>query len=115
MKTYVLLILVALLFNGCATQRYGRMQNVTEAEKKTITCENIEVEIQKAQEFVKTTTDKDNEFTGRDVLGFLGDFGIGNHMEYSDAIQSGTDRVAQLNTLKSEKNCGSSANIDKSS
>jgi len=112
MKTNILFLLVTLFVFGCATQRYGRLQNVTEAEKKTLTCENIEVESQKAQEFIKTITDKDNEFTGRDVLGFLGDFGVGNSMEYTDAIQSGTDRASQLNILKSEKGCGSSINLN---
>ena len=115
MKKYVLILLLAFLAFGCATQRYGRLQNVTKIEKKTLTCENIEIESQKAQEFIKTTTDKDNEFTGKDVLGFLGDFGIGNSMEFTDAVQSGTDRLSQLNALKSEKGCSSSASLDKSS
>jgi len=96
---------MTIVFSSCATQRYGRLQRVTEAERNYLTCKNIEVEIEKAQEFTNETTEKDNEFTGRDVLAFLGDFGIGNSLEFSDAIKSGTDRLKDLNALKAEKGC----------
>lgn len=83
---------VATLMSSCATQRYGRMQNVSEAERSYLTCEQIEIETEKANAFIREVAATNSEFTGRDVLGFLGDFGIGNHMEFSDAVESGQRR-----------------------
>jgi len=90
---------------SCATQRYGRLQGVTPTESRVITCEQIDLEIEKCNYFIKGTNDQDDKFTGKDVLGFLGDFGIGNSMEHTDAIKSATDRLAELTELKKEKNC----------
>ena len=82
----LLIILITLMIIGCATQRYGRMQHVTEADKNHLNCQGVDIEIEKTNQFLKEVTDKDNECTGRDVLAFLGDFGIGNSMEVSDAV-----------------------------
>ena len=90
---------------SCATQRYGRLQEVTPTEEKVLTCEQIDLEIEKCNYFIKETNDQDDKFTGKDVLGFLGDFGIGNAMEHTDAIKSATDRLSKLTELKKQKNC----------
>ncbi len=44
-----------------------------------------------------------------DVAGFLGDFGIGNSIEYNHAIGAATSRENALYGLKAEKGCGSVA------
>ena len=109
-KILVLLgiVVVSLLVASCATQRYGRLQQVTPTEAKHLSCEQIDIEIEKCNYFIKGTNDQDDEFTGKDVLSFLGDLGIGNSMEHTAAIKSATDRLAGLHKLKREKNCVSS-------
>lgn len=109
MQVKMVLLVILLITSGCATQRYGRLQNVTPSEVKQLNCEAIDLEIEKANAFIQATNDKDQEFTGKDVLGFLGDFGIGNAMEHSDAIVSATDRLRELNTIKKQKGCGAIA------
>ena len=104
-RKIVILITILFFIGGCANQRYGRNVKVTESEKDNLSCQNIEMELEKSQEFVNGVVNKDNEFTGRDVLAFLGDFGIGNSMETSDAIKSGTNRIKELNELKTTKKC----------
>ena len=102
--TFVTLAFVFMV-SACATQRYGRLQRITPAEADYLTCEAIDVEIEKGNAFIKATNDKDAEFTGKDVLGFLGDFGIGNSMEHTDAIESATERLHDLAELKKQKGC----------
>lgn len=99
------IILVSTLAFGCATQRFGREEPVNDAEKRVLTCDQIDLELAKTESFLKNTTDQSAKFTGKDVLGFLGDFGIGNAMEYNDAMKSGTTRLSQLSNLQTERNC----------
>ncbi len=104
-RTSAVILASLLLVSACATQRYGRLQRVTPAEADYLTCDAIEVEVEKANAFVKATNDTDAEVTGKDFLAFLGDLGIGNSMEHADAIESATDRLDDLAELKQEKGC----------
>jgi hypothetical protein len=104
------IVIVSLSLASCATQRYGRLQEVTSTESKILTCEQIDLEIEKCNYFIKGTNDQDAKFTGSDVLGFLGDFGIGNSMEHTAAIESATDRLTELTELKKEKGCINTSN-----
>ncbi len=99
------IILISMIVTGCAVQRYGRQQNVTNAERDYLDCRAIEVEIAKTQGFIKDATEHKEKFTGKDVIAFLGDFGIGDSMEYSAAMKSATNRMEQLQQLKQEKGC----------
>lgn len=103
--TSLLIISIVSIFTACSTKRYGRLQNVTELESQYLTCQAINVEIDKAQKFidhVETNNDKiDKEY----VLGILGDLGIGNRMEYNEAKKSAKIRLADLKTLKEKKSC----------
>jgi hypothetical protein len=40
------------------------------------------------------------------VLAILGDFGIGNSLEKSAALESATRRIEQLRELRDAKKCG---------
>ena len=107
-KTIIKITLVSILamsFAACATKRYGRLQNITELESKSMTCNQIKIEIDKSEIFINKVEKKDDEFTGKDVLAFLGDFGIGNKMEVSDAIESAKSRLKDLQIMKKNKNC----------
>ncbi|WP_223210455.1 hypothetical protein [Leptothrix cholodnii] len=98
-------IFVALLMTqGCATKTYGRQGTLTSYEKDTMNCREIDLELAKTRGFVDHVN-KESEFSGRDVLAILGDFGIGNNMEKSAALESANKRIEQLRDLRATKKC----------
>ncbi|MBO4119872.1 hypothetical protein EM868_09170 [Cupriavidus gilardii] len=96
--------LAALTATGCATKNYGRQGTLTDYEKRTMSCREIQLEQAKVQGFIEHVN-KESEFDGRSVLSFLGDFGIGNLMEKDSAMKSATDRSAQLQAVAAQKGC----------
>lgn len=97
----VVAVTVALL-SGCATKQYPQAPAVTGEEATSFDCKTLNVEIAKthsAQQEIERTGD----FDGRTVLGFLGDFGIGNGMAKSEARKKAQDRLNQLESLKAVK------------
>lgn len=98
-------IAISLLLPGCATKTYGRQGELTNYEKQTMSCREIELEASKTRGFIDHVN-KESEFSGRDVLAILGDFGIGNSMEKSAALESANNRLKQLNTLSMQRRCG---------
>ncbi|MDK3025450.1 hypothetical protein QO239_22895 [Cupriavidus taiwanensis] len=92
-----------LALQGCATKNYGRQGNLTDFEKQTMSCREIELEQAKVQGFIQHV-DKESEFDGRSVLSFLGDFGIGNVIEKDSAMKSANDRAYQLQ-MKAYRGC----------
>lgn len=103
LTTLASILCLCALVSGCATKRYGREQEVTGVEKQTLTCEQIDVEIAKTKAFMENIHNQ--SFDGRNMLGILGDFGIGNSMEEGDALQSAKVRLQQLEDLKVAKGC----------
>jgi hypothetical protein len=89
---------------GCATKTYGRQGTVTNFEKDTLSCREIDIEAAKVQGFLEQVN-TESQFSGRDVLAILGDFGIGNNMERTAAIESADRRSAQLRDLRTAKGC----------
>lgn len=89
---------------GCATKTYGRQGTLTPIEKDGLTCREIDLEVARTQGWIDQVN-KESEFSGRDVLAILGDFGIGNALERSAAMESANNRMAQLRELKSGKKC----------
>jgi hypothetical protein len=106
--TLGLLVTISFL-QGCATKTYGRLGTLTGFEKESLTCREIDLEIAKTRGFLDSVH-KESEFSGRDVLAFLGDFGIGNHMERNAALESANKRIEELRELKRAKNCPATAN-----
>lgn len=107
MKHLSLLTASALLISsvqGCATKTYGRQGTLTSYEKDSMTCREIELETAKVQGFVDYVN-KESEFSGRDVLAILGDFGVGNGMEKSAALKSANKRIEQLGEQRNTKKC----------
>ena len=107
MKNKILIaasVLVLVGIQGCATKTYGRQGTLTNYEKDSMTCREIELEIAKVNGFVEHVN-KESEFSGRDVLAILGDFGIGNNLEKSAAIESANKRIEQLRAQRDAKRC----------
>jgi len=105
MNTGRTLIIATVILAGCATQRYGRMPAVGETERTYLTCEQIEIEKGKARDFIREVGEHESKFTGKDVLSFLGDFGIGDDLEVNAAMKSATNRIVQLDELARAKGC----------
>lgn len=104
MRTLVPALLAVALSAGCATKHYGRQGTLTDFEKASMTCREIDLETAKVRGFINHVN-KESEFSGRDVLAILGDFGIGNAMERSAALDSANERLSELSLLKNKKNC----------
>ena len=98
------LLICALALAGCATKHYGRQISVTDYERSNLTCREIDIEIAKTKGFIEQTG-KEAQFSGRDVLAVLGDFGIGNRNELRDAMNSANVRLSQLNSMHTTKQC----------
>lgn len=90
---------------GCATKNYGRQGELTGYERDMMNCREIDLEAAKVHGFL-SHVEKESQFDGRSVLSFLGDFGVGNLMEKSSAVDSATARLAQLQELRSRRGCG---------
>jgi hypothetical protein len=101
-------IAILLLLSACATQRYGRETSVSETEKKSYTCKEIKIETAKTDEFLSSVRMQRHDTNGAHVMGFLGDFGIGNVMEGDAAELSGEKRLKELKELSTQKQCTSS-------
>ena len=93
---------------GCATKIYGRQSTLTSYEKDSMTCREIDLDLAKTQGFVDHVN-KESKFDEKDVLAFLGDFGVGNHMEKTAALASANTRIESLSELRRTKQCPGNA------
>jgi hypothetical protein len=95
---------------GCyTTKTYGRQSTLTNYEKASMTCREIDLDMAKTRGFIDHVN-MESEFSGKDVLAFLGDFGIGNNnMEKSAALESANNRIESLSVLRRMKQCPSSS------
>lgn len=105
---FVASLLVLLFIQGCATKTYGRQGSLTNYEKDSMTCREIDLEMAKVNGFVEHVN-KESEFSGRDVLAILGDFGIGNNLEKSAALESANKRIEQLRVQRNAKKCAANS------
>lgn len=104
MRKAILFTALVLTLAGCATKNYGRQGELTEFERQTLTCREIELEEAKVHGYL-AHVEKESEFDARSVLSFLGDFGMGNVMEKNAALQSANSRLSQLQALSVQKGC----------
>jgi hypothetical protein len=104
MKKVMLVLALVATVSGCATKNYGRQGELTGFEQQTMSCREIDLEMAKTQGFVDHVN-KESEFSGKDVLAFLGDFGIGNSLEKTAALESANTRMNNLRSIHAVKKC----------
>lgn len=104
MKKLLLAAALAAALSGCATKQFVQAGQVTDFEKTTMSCREIDLEIAKTQG-QQHAIDKQAEFSGLDVLAILGDFGIGNAIAHTAAQKTVDERMADLNNLRGIKGC----------
>lgn len=103
LKVSLFLTCASLLFiSGCATKQYPQAPSVTSEEALALDCKAVTQELAKMHS-VQTEINSTGQFDGRTVLGFLGDFGIGNGMAKTEAQKKATSRISQLESLKASK------------
>ncbi len=105
MRNLIITGFVILSLTACATQRYGRQTPVSPTEKQLLSCSDLKIEIAKTEFFLEDVQRQRSDTSGAHVLGFLGDFGIGNVMEGNAAEESGRQRLAELKALEVGKGC----------
>ncbi|MFT0531620.1 hypothetical protein ACMHYJ_02125 [Castellaniella hirudinis] len=97
-------LMTTLFLTGCATKNYGRQGELTDYERQTMTCREMELETAKVHGYL-AHVEKESQFDGRSVLSFLGDFGMGNVMEKSAAMEAANRRLAQLQDTQVRRGC----------
>ncbi|KJV28523.1 hypothetical protein [Pantoea sp. SM3] len=93
-----------LLLSGCALKQYPQSPKVSDEEAQTYNCAALDQEIAKSHS-VQQQIDKTDEFDALTVIGFIGDFGIGNGIAKASANKHATARLNQLEQLKTVR-CG---------
>lgn len=96
------LLSLSLLLTGCALKRYPASPPVSEVQKTTLDCPAVEREIA-SQQRIQAQIDKTGKFDGLTVLGFIGDFGIGNGIAKGMAQKHADQRMNALKKLKATK------------
>jgi len=103
-KVIVLLGAVALFNSACATKRYPIAAPLSEKKASLMSCKDLKLELIEAEE-IERKINETGEFDGKTVLGFLGDFGIGNAMAKSEAKQAVIDRKRSIQDAMAQKGC----------
>ncbi|WP_437612101.1 hypothetical protein [Erwinia sp. V71] len=95
-------IIVVLLLSGCALKQYPQAEEVSPVQASNLDCPAIDREISRTHEIQQEIARK-GSFDGLTVLGFIGDFGIGNGVAKHRASKKAQERLAQLDALKAQK------------
>lgn len=98
----ITLIATALLLTACATKQYPQAPAVTDEEAVSLNCQALELEIAKTHA-VEQEIKQTSSFDYRTVMGFLGDFGIGNGLARRNASEKAKSRLSQLQALRDVK------------
>ncbi len=102
MVKFCALLCFSLLLSGCALKRYPASPPVSEVQKTVFECPDVEKAIA-SQQKVQSEIDKTGKFDGLTVLGFIGDFGIGNGVAKSLAQKHADERMNALKKLEASK------------
>lgn len=97
-------IYAAVFIAGCATKQYPIEAQVAPAEAAMYTCHDIALELVKTDQ-VEQQINQTGDTDVKSVMGFLGDFGIGNGMAKSHARDALATRRAELHDAQLQKGC----------
>lgn len=100
---WLALPLSMVVISGCATKNFGTQAPLTDFERQTLTCREIQLEQAKVQGFRAKIEGQSVRLDARDFVPW--NFGIGNHIAYSEAVDSADQRAQQLEAVAIEKGC----------
>lgn len=104
LKCTLLISAITIFMTACATKRYPICTPMSSAEASLMTCRDLEIELVKLEE-MENKIKETGEFDGKTVLGFLGDFGIGNAMAKSEAKTALEERRKSICEAQKTKGC----------
>lgn len=110
-KVILLFVAITIIASGCATKRYPLATPMSGSEASVLSCENLNLELIRADQIEKQINET-GEFDGRTVLGFLGDFGIGNGMAKEEARSAVAARRISIREAQVNKGCIKAAPIE---
>lgn len=99
MLKHASLLIALVLLSGCALKHYPQSPKVSDEEALTDSCATLDKEIAKTHN-VQQQIDKTGEFDALTVIGFIGDFGIGNGIAKASANKHAAARLSELEQLK---------------
>jgi len=104
MKFHSYAVAASIFLVGCATKHYPIETAVAPAEAQLMTCKDIALELVKCDQ-VEQQIDATGTTDVKSVMGFFGDFGIGNGMAKSDARAALATRRAGLHDAQLQHGC----------
>lgn len=104
-------LLAALSLPGCATRDMGRQSALTDYERESMTCQDIDQEMDRLVAFVKHVN-SGGEQHGPELVAALENHWIGNSLERGAAVESANTRMVQLWAMRSAKKCSATASPD---
>lgn len=97
-------VVLGLALSGCATKRYARLAPLTDVEAKEYTCRELRIEkakVEAARHQIRT----ESNINFMSVMGFLGDFGLGNVNERETAERMLDVRMNDLGLAEIRRDC----------
>lgn len=107
----ILVIAVSMITSACATKRYPIATPMSSGESTVLNCENLNLELIRADQIEKQINET-GEFDGKTVIGFLGDFGIGNGMAKEEARTALAERRRTIRDAQISKGCIKAAPLE---
>jgi hypothetical protein len=109
----IIVFFVLITVTACATKRYPIATSISPAETELMTCADFELEILRADQ-IEQKINQTGDFDGKTILGFLGDFGIGNAMAKDEARVAISERRITINEARVKKGCTQAAMVGQS-
>lgn len=103
LRLTTLIAACAAVVSGCATKNFGTQLPLTDFERQTLTCREIEIEQAKVEGFRAKIEGQSVRLDARDFVPW--NFGIGNHLAYTEAGNSADHRSEQLRAAATAKGC----------
>lgn len=110
MRFSVITITTSLIVSGCAGSASHKVLSDYQAEDSSLSCQEIGIEMYKAQAVIDAVAADREDLTGKDVLDGVLYFPfnlIAKSDNYEKAVEAAGKRIARLETLKERKECTS--------
>lgn len=101
---FIVVTVVVFTITSCATKRYPIAAPMSSAETSLMTCQNLELELIRTEQ-VENKINQTSNFDMKTVLGFLGDFGIGNAMAKNEALSALSERRETIREAQISRGC----------
>lgn len=106
MNKLIVITLTLIVVMGCATKRYTIATPLSNTESSLLDCNDLKLEMVRAGQ-IQNQINETGEGDFRTVVGFLGDFGIGNGMAKAEAQKALDARELQIREAMLTKGCTS--------